>query len=339
MSIVLPPFSLDFVSASRHEAAFWDKIVGADQGATTMYGSSWLVIGWLLAAGVGNLAQAADVLPATTIALTPEARGRCLEILRAGLKSGEFWPSIHAAEALTRAGQGAEVRTALLPLLATEKDDQRRCGVARELARAGDRDQVQVLFNILKSADPHGHTHAAESLFKLAEAGDGVLLRQIFAESKDASLQLFVAGALAQQGDAKALAFIRGKLTGADVAPRRLAVWSLAWVGNASDLPALRKNAKTEQDAVALVYAQAALAILGDAPAGEALARSLQDARPEIRTPAAEFAGHARVVSSAGALQTMLEDKVLDARIRAAQALLMLSAEPVVLKRASSDSK
>ena len=67
------------------------------------------------------------------ISLTPAVEERCLEILRAGFHSDEFWPSIHAAEALTLGGHGGEVRELLTPRLATVTDDQQRCGVAREL--------------------------------------------------------------------------------------------------------------------------------------------------------------------------------------------------------------
>ena len=71
--------------------------------------------------------------PAETISLTPEEQARCLEVLRNGLRSSEFWPSMHAAEALTQSGHGKEV-TELLPVrLQTTADDQQRCGLAREL--------------------------------------------------------------------------------------------------------------------------------------------------------------------------------------------------------------
>src|SRR5438128_383251 len=81
----------------------------------------------------------------TVYALSDDVRQKCLQVLREGLKSDEFWPSIHAAEALTLAGHGDDVRKALEPKLLTENDDQRRCGLARELARAGDRAQASLL--------------------------------------------------------------------------------------------------------------------------------------------------------------------------------------------------
>jgi len=42
-------------------------------------------------------------------ALAPEILDRCLGILRAGMKSDEFWPAMHGAEALTLAGHARSV--------------------------------------------------------------------------------------------------------------------------------------------------------------------------------------------------------------------------------------
>ena len=88
-------------------------------------------------------------------------------VLREGLRSDEFWPAMHAAEAMTLARMGDEVIAYLQPKLAEEKDDQRRCGLARELVRAGQVEYAEVMFDILRGDDPHGHVHAAESLFKV----------------------------------------------------------------------------------------------------------------------------------------------------------------------------
>src|SRR5262245_52441963 len=84
---------------------------------------------------------------AATINLDPALRDRCLSVLRVGLKSDEFWPAMHAAEALTLAGQQAEVIGALATRSAS--DDQQQCGLAREAVRAGDRGKIPVLLNIL----------------------------------------------------------------------------------------------------------------------------------------------------------------------------------------------
>ena len=96
--------------------------------------------------------------PAPLIDLSEETRAKCLAVLRAGLRSDEFWPAIHAAEGLTLGGHGEEVRAFLTSQLAWEKDDQRRCGISRELVRAGDRARADVMLDILAGDDmvmPH----------------------------------------------------------------------------------------------------------------------------------------------------------------------------------------
>ncbi len=74
---------------------------------------------------------------------------------------------MHAAEGLTLGGRGDEVIEFLRSRLATETDDQRRCGLARELARAGDTSGVPTMLAVLEGANDYGHVHAAESLFKI----------------------------------------------------------------------------------------------------------------------------------------------------------------------------
>ncbi|HSG71657.1 MAG TPA: hypothetical protein VLA12_14645, partial [Planctomycetaceae bacterium] len=118
----------------------------------------------------------------TTIRLSPAETDKCLKILREGLRSDEFWPAIHAAEGLTLGGYGSEVIEFLQPKVDSETDDQRRCGLARELVRAGKKQYAQVMYDILAGDDPYGHIHAAESLYKVFRIGDGVAMRKAFAQ-------------------------------------------------------------------------------------------------------------------------------------------------------------
>ena len=92
-------------------------------------------------------------------------------------------PPHERAEALTLAGYGKDVLGALAKR--SEADDQKRCGLAREAVRAGDRTKLAVLFEVLAKPGSDGHAHAAESLFKLAEVGDGAKLRAALARDDD----------------------------------------------------------------------------------------------------------------------------------------------------------
>src|SRR6187200_2768271 len=110
----------------------------------------------LAAAGILQfaVALAADPLPEQlAVTLDPVVHSRCLDVLRWGLHSDRFWHAIHAAEGLTAAGQPQEVQSFLAERLAVETDDQRRCGLARELVRAGDRRYADVLLAILAGPD------------------------------------------------------------------------------------------------------------------------------------------------------------------------------------------
>ncbi len=262
--------------------------------------------------------------------LDAEMRRRCLGVLREAMRADDFWPAIHAAEALTLAGQGEEVREFLTPKLKAETDDQKRCGLARELVRAGDRDQSGVMMDILRSADPHGHVHAAESLYKVGWVGDGKPLESAFAQSDNVRLRIMAAAALAKYGQGTtrtdAFALLRSILRHeADPEVFRLAAWVLARIGTSDDVALIRDRRDDTDDQLVLAFLEHALAALGDAAGRKALIGNLESSDPAIRTYAAVFAGESTIVDAAPLLIRQLEDENRDARIRAAQALLVLA--------------
>ncbi|MCB1063543.1 MAG: HEAT repeat domain-containing protein [Verrucomicrobiae bacterium] len=260
--------------------------------------------------------------------LSPDTEAKALAALREGLQAkgeDQFWISIHAAEGLTLAGHGDEVITFLTPKLVTEKDAQRRCGVARELVRAGDRSQVSVLKEVQTSADPHGHIHAAESLYKVNEVGDPETMRRNFQSEGDIKLRLMAAGALARQGDLDAIAYIRKTLLEDDPEGLRISSWLLGRIGNAKDIEPLRSRLEAAPDPLIRAYIEHAMAALGDPEGLAALSRNLESDDKDIRTYAATFAGDAKAAFTQPKLEKLLDDSHLDARVRAAQTLLQLS--------------
>jgi len=263
------------------------------------------------------------------VALDPIVHSRCLDILRGGLRSDEFWHSIHAAEGLTAAGLGAELRPVLIEKLKTETDDQRRCGLARELVRAGDRRYVDMLLSILGGDDTRGHVHAAESLFKIRELGDGTALRRAFVRDGNPGLKVMAGAALARGGNPLALITLRELLRSDDSLTAKLAAWALSRVGNASDVPAIKQRMVREPDPAAQAFYEYALAMHGDADGRAALLQSFKHSDNAARTMAAEFAPE---VSDATELvpdlTAMLDDPWPDARIRAAHALLAIANPP-----------
>lgn len=260
-------------------------------------------------------------------ATSPAAtREKALAVLRAGLQAGgdaDFWPAMHAAEGLTLAGYGREVRQALEPRVATETDARRRCGLARELVRAGDLSKVGDLARILASPDPSGHIHAAESLFKVGEVGDAATERA-FLQEENMKLRLMAAAALGRGGAAKPLAVIRDTLRGSDADGIMLAGWILGQIGSEADIEPIRSRLADAPTPLVRVYLEHALAMLGDADGLAALGRNLGSTDDAIRTAAANMAGEARAAATVPKLLKLLDDPVPDIRIRAAQSLLML---------------
>ena len=176
------------------------------------------------------------------ISLDAQTQDRCLKVLRAGLHGDEFWPSMHAAEALTLGGYSTEVIEFLTPKLKSETDDQHLCGIAREIARAGDRSSLSVMLNILQGANNYGHVHAAESLFKVFEIGDGVAMRKASAQNDNLKLKVMAAGALVRSGDAEAIQIVRDLLNADDFVNSALAAWVLGQIGDDSDIPRLQSR-------------------------------------------------------------------------------------------------
>ncbi len=265
---------------------------------------------------------------AAPMTLSPEIREKALAILREALRledPEQFWVAMHAAEGLVLGGHGEEVVPVLEPRLAKEKDARHLCGLARELVRAGRREHVAVLAEVLRHEAPYGHTHAAESLFKVEELGDEAAMRRHFEQGGDIKLRLMAAGALARKGDGKALAFIRGSRDGDDPDGLMIAAWLLGVLGDDSDVEPLRRRLADAPAPLVRAYVEHALACLGDPDGLARLVRNLGDGDDLVRTYAATFAGDAEAVSAQSRLEAMLDDPFHDARVRAAQTLLQLS--------------
>ena len=258
--------------------------------------------------------------------LTESIRQKCVDVLREGLRSDEFWPAMHAAEALTLSGRAEEVQRYLEPKLGSERDDRKRCGLARELVRAGDTSKSGILIQVLASENPYAHVHAAESLYKVGWVGDDTPLRRAFAETEDIRLKLMSAAALAKREDREAIDSLRKVArTHPDPEIFRLAIWVLARIGNRDlDAPIVRSRLADVKTDLQRSFLENALAALGDGEGRAAVQRNLDSSDVAVRIYAAIFAGESGLAEAAPQLARQLEDSNLDARIRAAQALLVL---------------
>ena len=282
--------------------------------------------------------HSSDAQDSMRISLDSASQDRCLKVLREGLHGEEFWPSMHAAEGLTLGGQSAEVIEFLTPMLRTETDDQHLCGIARELARAGDRSSIPVMLNILEGANNYGHVHAAESLFKVFEIGDGKAMRIAYDQSENLKLKMMAAGALVRSGDAEAIHAVRDLLNDDDPGNSSIAAWVLGQIGDRSDIARLKSQLAHCPDAATRASFEHALAIVGDPEGLQALQNNLSSDDNAVRTYAATFAGDARATDAVERLKTMLDDPFPDARIRASQSLLVLASPKVLPFRVQADT-
>jgi sialidase-1 len=116
---------------------------------------------------------------------------------------------------------------------------------------------------------------------------------------------------------------LRARLTDPDLTTARIAAWVLGRIGDPSDIPALRDGARRSSDDLTRCYFEHSLANLGDAEGLKALERNLSSENELIRAYAATFAGDANAVALAPKLVPMLDDPVMDVRVRACQTLLV----------------
>ena len=278
----------------------------------------------------------AGLIPADDSARTkpqpvdPQLISECMSILRGGLTSDEFWPAMHAAEALTYADAGSEVIAALKDRLPNEQDDQRRCGLVRELYRAGDRSHLQVLFDVLGNPQSKGRTHAAESLYKIGQTADKELLRKAMNQSESIPLQIMAAAALIKAKDSAAKDLVLRQLHSSDKTARNLSAWVIGRHGQKEDARIIEaalqtETATTPKDEMSVTFLAVSLASLGDSEGRTALVNQLSSPNPTARAMAAEFAGLSRTTEALEKLKELLKDSALDVRIRSAQSIIALS--------------
>ena len=147
------------------------------------------------------------------------------------------------------------------------------------------------------------------------------------------------AGALVRSGDKSAMQTVRDLLENDDPQNSGIAAWVLGQIGDRSDIPRLTKQLARCPDAATRASFEHALAIIGDEVGLKALERNLTSDDNAIRTYAATFAGDARASNTVPPLKAMLEDPFADARIRAAQSLLVLAGTAIVPLKVEADPK
>ncbi|MDZ4698509.1 MAG: HEAT repeat domain-containing protein [Rhodothermales bacterium] len=275
--------------------------------------------------GFGGSACRPPAPPPAVYLLTGNLHARCLSVLREGLLDGAPETAIHAAEALTGARYGFEVRPVMLDLLAVVQDGRVRASLVGELVRSGDEASIVALQDGLLEPDMDVRVASARTLFSIARAGDPALLHRAMQEGEDERLRLYAAAALQRAGRGETIGFIRQRLESDDPIVRSTAADVLLVLGDNSDIPALQASLGRAVFETDRTYAERTLAVLGDEAARRALHQQLGHPDSVTRAHAARAAAEAWLVDGASRLYALLDDPVMDVRVRAAHALLVLS--------------
>ena len=277
---------------------------------------SWLVWGSALLTGF------VPVNAEESLMLRPEVR----RALHHRLARGFAVLRVLAVDARGRRADGGRLRRRSSPIARTEAGDGKGWSTPLWLPATGSRriTKVSLLFKTLAAADPYAHVHAAESLYKLGEVGDGQVLTQAMNQTANVKLSLMAAGALARHGDAAALVLIRSKVND-DSADAVCGGVAAVPPGRRVRSRRLAAQCPAPADHARGVCLSRPLACLGDPVGLERLEKNLSDKSPEIRTYAAENVGHAYATRLADRLTQMLADPGLDVRLRASQSLIVLA--------------
>ncbi|NOY80709.1 MAG: hypothetical protein GXP31_06855 [Kiritimatiellaeota bacterium] len=285
------------------------------------------ILAWLAACALLATERLGALDSATAVPLDANLYWRCTDILRQGLSAKEFWPSMHAAEALTETNLGDVVRFRLRPRLPAEIDGNRRCGLARELVRASDTVRSAVLVDVLTNpkSTADERIHAAESLYKVNAGGRAEAPLRASLDTGKPVLELMAAAALVRAGHNDLLPRIRRRLSDADPRTFRIAAWLCGRLGDDAAVPALKRLLKVKCDPLSHSFVVNALARLGDPDSRRQVHEELKSSDPGVRTYAAAALGAYGTPTAIRLLRPLLNDANLDTRIRAAQAILRLT--------------
>ena len=269
-------------------------------------------------------------LPPAAYLMTGNVHQKCLKVLREGLAADEFWPSIHAAEALIKANYVFEAKPVLAQRLARETDKRRIAGYARALITTGDVQTINHaivnLQDILLSDDTEARILAAEAMFRTATVGDAAILEQAMDSLSNGRLRVFAAATLTLTDHANMREIVHKALRGDDPAARYIAADVIPIIGkrepNISMLLETRDLASSDFENL---YFVRALAMFGVNSAREELSGFLNHPDPTIRSRAAFAIAEAWMIEQSDQLIQLLDDPSLAVRVRAAQALMTLS--------------
>lgn len=265
------------------------------------------------------------VLPPSNL-LTANTFDKSLQILRQGLHSDEFWPSIHSAEALIDAGYGFEVNPVLREKLKAEEKDVYRASIAKALLRGGRRDAIVVLQDIILGNDEAAQLESLKGLFHEVAVADTSIVGNLLRTTTSEQIHVYALALLHVTEKEKTVDQIREKMTSSDPLARVAALDVLPFIGSSEqDTTQIKSVLSTAASTTEQLAAHRALAILDHAPSRGRLVRYTGNADPSIRSIALYAMAESWLIEDVEQIYPLLEDSSLSVRVRAAQALLTLN--------------
>ena len=251
---------------------------------------------------------------------------KSLQILREGLHSDEFMPSVYAAEAMIDAGYGFEAIPVIREKLKKEGVDVYRAGLGRALVKGRQQDGIILLQDIMLGNDEEAQTESLKGLFYEVSVADTSIVGNVIRSTENNAIKLYAQGLLHITEKEKHADEIRAGLTDSDPRARIAAADIISFIGSSEeDTTQLITNLSNVTSEIERFRTLRALAMLDHASSRENLPQLTRSPDPSMRAMAAYAIAESWLVEHAEAIYPLLDDPSLAVRVRAAQSLLILN--------------
>ena len=251
---------------------------------------------------------------------------KSLQILREGLHSDEFWPSMYAAEAMIDAGYEFEVTPVLYEKLEKEQEEVYVASIAKTLVRSDKQDGLILLQDIILGNDERAQLAAMKGLFYEGTVADTAIVGTLMRSTGNQELKLYALALLHITENQEHLDEIRAALSTPDPAIRIATADILSYIGSSeqdtTQLESYLSQAASETEQFHMLRS---LSMLDHTSSRAYMPQLTKSDDPTVRADASFAIAEAWIVEHVDALYPLLEDPSLSVRVRAAQALLTLN--------------
>jgi sialidase-1 len=207
-------------------------------------------------------------------------------------------------------------------MLEKETDDSKRCGLAREIVRAGDKSKIKILSRILADPNSNGRGHATESLYKIEKLGNLDLLVKCAGDDEHRKVQMWSCAALVRAGHKEFLPVLRRFVSSNDPLENSLSTYILGQLGEIRQKELVKERLKEQPKSLYSFFYTAGLVYMKDECALQQLPEFFESKDETIRSLAINTAGTVNPYRFKQKAINMLKDSADNVRIRAAHALI-----------------